>query len=89
MLLILLVHYAFAFYTLMLFTRILVSWVPELGRYSVIQWVFRCTDPYLNIFRQIIPPLGVIDISPIVAFLALRLVEHYVVMPFLSMIVSL
>ena len=31
------------------------------------------TDPYLNLFRSLLPPLGAIDFSPILAFLALQL----------------
>ena len=32
------------------------------------------TDPYLNIFRSVIPPLGGIDLSPIVAIFLLQIV---------------
>lgn len=39
------------------------------------QFIAFYTDPYLNLFRGIIPPLGMIDISPIFAFLALQLLE--------------
>jgi YggT family protein len=34
------------------------------------------TDPYLNLFRSIIPPLGGIDLSPILAFLLLSFVRQ-------------
>ena len=33
------------------------------------------TDPYLNVFRGLIPPLGGLDLSAIVAFLALQLIQ--------------
>jgi YggT family protein len=33
------------------------------------------TDPYLNAFRGLIPPLGGLDLSAIVAFLALQLIQ--------------
>jgi YggT family protein len=33
------------------------------------------TDPYLNIFRNIIPPLGGLDFSPILAILLLQLLQ--------------
>jgi YggT family protein len=33
------------------------------------------TDPYLNFFRRIIPPLGMLDVSPIVAFFSLQFIE--------------
>lgn len=65
----------FLVYMLMLFARILGSWVPELQETKFMQFIAYCTDPYLNFFRRFIPPLGMIDLSPIVAFLALGLIE--------------
>jgi YggT family protein len=62
-------------YTLMLFGRILGSWVPELQEMQAMRFISYCTDPYLNIFKKVIPPLGMIDISPIVAFLCLGLLD--------------
>jgi YggT family protein len=67
----------FQIYTLMIFIRILVSWVPDLADKRWVQFVAYYTDPYLNIFRRVIPPIGMIDISPIFAFLALGLIEHF------------
>lgn len=61
----------FQAYTIMLFGRILGSWVPELQQYRFMQFIAFYTDPYLNLFRKFIPPLGMIDISPIIAFLVL------------------
>jgi len=82
--LILIVHYAFVGFTLMLFARILGSWVPEFSRHPVMRFIATYTDPYLNIFRRFIPPLGMMDLSPIVAFFALRLLENYIVLPFIA-----
>lgn len=73
------IHIVFQIYTLMLFLRILVSWLPELYEYSFVRYLFRYTDPYLNLFRQIIPPLGMIDFSPIIAFLCLNFLEKIVI----------
>src|SRR5262245_22260547 len=61
-------------YILLIFVYVLTSWVQL--PYSV--WVRRLTDflrdvcePYLRIFRRILPPLGALDLSPVVAMLAL------------------
>ena len=62
-------------YMLMLFARILGSWVPELQGLKIMEFIGFCTDPYLNIFKKVIPPLGMIDISPIVAFLCLSIID--------------
>lgn len=66
----------FLAYTIMLFVRILASWIPELQGTRFMQFIAFYTDPYLNLFRRFIPPLGMIDFSPIVAFLALSVIEQ-------------
>lgn len=65
----------FQIYTLMLFARIISSWIPEIQETKAMQFIAFYTDPYLNIFRKVIPPLGMIDISPIFAFLILELIK--------------
>lgn len=68
----------FQVYMLILFTRILSSWIPEFQRYRTMQFVAFYADPYLNIFRRIIPPLGIFDLSPIIALFALNIIEGLV-----------
>lgn len=65
----------FLTYTIMLFIRILGSWVPELQNTKFMQFIAFYVDPYLNFFRKFIPPLGMLDLSPIVAFFFLNLLE--------------
>lgn len=76
MLVIFIIDKLFLAYTILLFARILGSWIPEFQRTRIMQFVAFYTDPYLNLFRRFIPPLGMIDISPIVAFLALGIFEQ-------------
>ena len=68
----------FQVYTLMLFARILSSWIPELRDSKIMQFIAFYTDPYLDLFRKIVPPLGGIDFSPILAFIALSLFERFI-----------
>jgi YggT family protein len=65
----------FLAYTIMLFIRIFGSWVPELQGQRWMQFIAFYTDPYLNFFKRFIPPLGMIDFSPIIAFIALGFIE--------------
>jgi len=56
--------------------RVLLTWFPNLDWSNpVLSSVSAITDPYLNIFRGLIPPIGGLDLSAIVAFLALQLVQ--------------
>lgn len=60
------------YYSWALIIYILLTWFPG-ARESVIgQFLARICEPYLEPFRKIIPPLGMIDISPIVAILVLK-----------------
>jgi YggT family protein len=66
----------FLIYTILLLVRVLGGWVPAWNGSAWMRFVGKYTDPYLNLFRRFIPPLGVIDISPMLAFFALQLVEQ-------------
>jgi YggT family protein len=61
-------------YSVLIIIRILLTWFPTVDWYSQpFAALSQITDPYLNIFRSFIPPLGGIDISPILAILLLNL----------------
>jgi len=67
-------------YTLILTVRILLSWFPNINWYDPpFSILSQLTDPYLNLFRSIIPPLGGIDLSPIIAFVVLQIVSQLLV----------
>ena len=59
-------------YSYALIIYILLSWFPNAKESSIGQLLAKICEPFLEPFRRIIPPLGMIDISPIVAILALR-----------------
>ena len=60
-------------YSVLLFIRILLSWFPNVNWYDPpFSILAQLTDPYLNIFRSFIPPLGGMDFSPILAILLLN-----------------
>ena len=64
-------------YSLVLIVRVLLSWFPNLDWGNpVLSTVSSITDPYLNAFRGLIPPLGGIDLSAILAFVALNLLQQ-------------
>ena len=66
----------FWIYTMLLLARIIGSWFPNFSRHKIMQFVAFYTDPYLNLFRRIIPPIGgMLDLSPLIAFFALQLLE--------------
>lgn len=70
-----LINLIFLVYTILIVIRILSSWFPGAQNNGFIRFTAQVTDPYLDLFRKIIPPLGMIDLSPIVALLALQLLK--------------
>ncbi|MGC9504824.1 YggT family protein [Baaleninema sp.] len=66
-------------YFALLIIRILLSWFPNVNWYDPpFSILSQLTDPYLNLFRSIIPPLGGLDFSPILAILLLQVVQSLV-----------
>lgn len=62
-------------YVVLLIIRILLTWFPTVNWSSQpFAALSQTTDPYLNLFRSIIPPLGGMDLSPMLAILLLQFV---------------
>ncbi|ULT58513.1 YggT family protein [Neobacillus drentensis] len=59
-------------YSWALIIYILMSWFPNARETMIGRFLTRICEPYLEPFRKIIPPIGMMDISPIVAFLVLN-----------------
>lgn len=74
-------------YTILIFIRILLTWIPRMPYNRVLDTLVRylsdVTDPFLNLFRRILPParLGgaALDLSPIIALIVLRVVGSLIV----------
>lgn len=61
-------------FSLLLLLRVLLSWFPNLPwENPLLAALASITDPYLNLFRGLIPPIAGLDLSAILAFLALSL----------------
>jgi YggT family protein len=69
------VNYLFQFYSIALIIYILMSWVPASYDSKFGRLLAKICDPYLDFFRKFIPPIGMIDISPIAALIVLNLIR--------------
>jgi YggT family protein len=68
-------------YGLLLFAYVLLSWVklPYSTAVNRVQrFLYDVCEPYLRVFRRLIPPVGGLDLSPIVAFVFLYIIEAVV-----------
>jgi YggT family protein len=69
-------------YLVLIFIRIILTWIPRIpyNRWlnAFLKFVTDVTDPYLNLFRRVLPPVrmgpGALDLSPIVATFVLIIV---------------
>jgi YggT family protein len=74
-------------YVILIFIRIVMTWIPRIPYNrvlnAVLTFVRDVTDPYLNLFRRILPPLRVgpaaLDLSPVIAIFVLYIVGGIVV----------
>lgn len=74
----------FLVYLVLIFIRVLLSWVPRMpynvSLRAVVRFVEETTDPYLNLFRRVIPPIGGrFDLSPILAIFVLIIAQGLIV----------
>ncbi|MFN8110969.1 MAG: YggT family protein [Thermoleophilia bacterium] len=72
----------FLVFIILILLRIVLSYLPRpySGPWrSVYEFICQSTDWYLNLFRRFIPPLGMLDLSPMVALIVLYIVRSMVV----------
>lgn len=77
---------AISIYSILLIIYILMSWIPASRETKFGIMLGKITEPYLGFFRKFIPPLGMIDISPIVGIFALRFISDGVTAIFLMLL---
>jgi YggT family protein len=76
--LLLVVRWTFGFLQFALLVRVIASWFPSLATRRWVSWSFGATEWMLRPLRRLLPTIGVIDITPIVAYFALWLAEKVV-----------
>ena len=58
---------------------ILTSWVPQFKNNIIVEFLEAICEPYLKVFRRIIPPFGMLDISPVAALIVLSVIENLII----------
>jgi len=77
----------FLVYIILILIRVLLSWVPRMpynpALRAVLDFISETTDPYLNLFRRVLPPLGgggfALDLSPMIGIIVLFILRGLVV----------
>ena len=63
-------------YRIALVVYFLLSWMPGGYQSRLGQFLIRICEPYVGIFRQFVPPIGMVSLAGIVAFFALTFIEY-------------
>lgn len=63
-------------FTILIIARALISWVPQLvdPRGPIAEFLITVTDPILAPIRAVMPRMGMLDLTPLIAILLLRLI---------------
>jgi YggT family protein len=78
----------FLVYAILILLNVLIQWIPRMPTYSrglraVLDFITETTDPYLNVFRRIIPSVGgggmAFNFGPVIALLVLFLAQALIV----------
>jgi YggT family protein len=77
----------FLVYIILILIRVLMSWIPRMPHNpslrAVLDFVSQTTDPYLNLFRRVLPPIGGggfgLDLSPMIGIVVLYVLRAVVV----------
>ena len=77
----------FLVYIILILLNILISWVPRMPYNpwlrATLDFITETTNPYLNLFRRVIPPLGgggfALDLSPMIGIIVLLVLRGVVV----------
>ncbi len=75
----------FLLFYILIFARLFLSWFPKIDRFKQpYRFIYQSTEPYLAIFRRWIPPVRMIDFSPIAALLALQILQQLIIFALLQ-----
>ena len=58
---------------------ILTSWVPQIKNNFIVEFLEAVCEPYLKLFRKFIPPIGMLDISPVIALIVLSVIQNLLI----------
>ncbi len=74
-----LIQWTFAVLRLALIVRVVCSWLRVSPYSPWVRWAFTLSEPILRPLRQVVPTLGMVDVTPIIAYLLLGLLERFLV----------
>jgi len=65
--------------------RVLLSWIPVDRSNALVRIIYEITEPILGPVRRVLPPLGGLDLSPVVALILIQLLQRILLTIILSL----
>jgi YggT family protein len=75
-----LIDLLFTLYTFLILARVMLSWTRVSPYHPVAEWIYRFTEPLLAPIRNMLPPSGTIDWSPMIAMFVVMILQQLVLM---------
>ena len=72
-------------YTVLIFIRVILSWVAPAHSHPLLVMVYRLTEPVLGPVRAILPAMGGLDFSPVVVLIGIQFVKQILIRLLFSM----
>lgn len=69
--------YLVQIYYWLMIAAIFATWIPAIQQTKIGQLLSRLTEPFFAVFRRFIPPLGFIDLSPLIALFVYRIGTNF------------
>lgn len=78
--LVLLINLLYRVITVLIIARVLLSWIPGFGfNHPAVRIIHQATAPLLDPIRRLMPPIGGLDMSPLVALMLLHLARNLLI----------
>ena len=66
--------------TVLIIIRAVLTWIPSVDYgHPLIRWITRLTDPIMVPVRRLLPPVGGLDLSPLIAILLVQIAGYFLV----------
>jgi len=59
--------------------RVIISWIRVDPYNQIVQFIYKITEPALQLVRQYVPSLGGLDLSPIIVIILLQFLRSFLV----------
>ncbi|MBN1559103.1 YggT family protein [candidate division KSB1 bacterium] len=83
------IHLILTLYMYVIIARAVMSWFNPNPYSNIVRFIYQITDPVLDRVRRLIPPIGGLDLSPVVVIFAILFIDRFLVSTLRNLVHSL